>query len=268
MPDRKQFIPGIYNYCDRWCERCAFTGRCRNYQLIEKATRKSKGDLHNDAFWKELSRVFETTKRLILRDARRRGIDLTSPEAIATMDRDVMQRKARRKRVAEHPVVAMGQVYAKSTKAWFDSHAGALDLLNQQIRSRALADVPADPAKAAERDAAGILDALEVIHWYQLFIGVKLTRALSKHFDDTLDDDDPLTLEVQELDSLGSAKVALVAIDRSLAAWHLLREAMEQTDGDAGDAIIDLMLLLDRIRRQAERSLPKARAFRRVGLDD
>ena len=23
------FIVGIYNYCDRWCERCAFTSRCR-----------------------------------------------------------------------------------------------------------------------------------------------------------------------------------------------------------------------------------------------
>ena len=23
------FILGIYNYCDRWCETCAFTSRCR-----------------------------------------------------------------------------------------------------------------------------------------------------------------------------------------------------------------------------------------------
>jgi predicted protein tyrosine phosphatase len=23
-----KFIPGIYNYCDRWCERCPFTSRC------------------------------------------------------------------------------------------------------------------------------------------------------------------------------------------------------------------------------------------------
>lgn len=23
------FIVGIFNYCDRWCERCALTGRCR-----------------------------------------------------------------------------------------------------------------------------------------------------------------------------------------------------------------------------------------------
>ena len=29
-------IPGIYNYCDRWCERCAFTSRCSNYALAEE----------------------------------------------------------------------------------------------------------------------------------------------------------------------------------------------------------------------------------------
>ena len=29
MKEKK--IPGIYNYCDRWCERCRFTSRCFTY---------------------------------------------------------------------------------------------------------------------------------------------------------------------------------------------------------------------------------------------
>jgi hypothetical protein len=29
MELRDDFIGGIFDYCDRWCERCAFTGRCR-----------------------------------------------------------------------------------------------------------------------------------------------------------------------------------------------------------------------------------------------
>ena len=35
MPDtrtmeiRDGFIVGVYNYCDAWCDRCAFTSRCR-----------------------------------------------------------------------------------------------------------------------------------------------------------------------------------------------------------------------------------------------
>src|SRR4030095_14146420 len=29
MEVRGGFIVGIFNYCDRWCEACAFTSRCR-----------------------------------------------------------------------------------------------------------------------------------------------------------------------------------------------------------------------------------------------
>ena len=29
MELRNGFIVGIFNYCDRWCEACAFTSRCR-----------------------------------------------------------------------------------------------------------------------------------------------------------------------------------------------------------------------------------------------
>ena len=26
--EKKSYISGIYNYCDRWCERCRFTSNC------------------------------------------------------------------------------------------------------------------------------------------------------------------------------------------------------------------------------------------------
>src|SRR5215212_7116601 len=29
MDVQNGFIVGIYNYCDRWCETCRFTSRCR-----------------------------------------------------------------------------------------------------------------------------------------------------------------------------------------------------------------------------------------------
>ncbi len=35
-PNFENFIPGIYNYCDRWCERCPFTDRCMNYAMEKR----------------------------------------------------------------------------------------------------------------------------------------------------------------------------------------------------------------------------------------
>ncbi len=31
--DEHGFIPGIHNYCDRWCERCPFSSRCRAFAI-------------------------------------------------------------------------------------------------------------------------------------------------------------------------------------------------------------------------------------------
>jgi len=28
-----RFISGVYNYCDRWCERCPLTSRCLTYTM-------------------------------------------------------------------------------------------------------------------------------------------------------------------------------------------------------------------------------------------
>ena len=45
-----RFISGIYNYCDRWCERCQFTSRCLLYaQERESAGDTEANDIHNEA---------------------------------------------------------------------------------------------------------------------------------------------------------------------------------------------------------------------------
>jgi len=37
MDVRDGFIVGIYNYCDSWCETCAFTSRCRVFADVAEA---------------------------------------------------------------------------------------------------------------------------------------------------------------------------------------------------------------------------------------
>lgn len=34
--EAQRFIEGIYNYCDRWCERCAFITRCLHYVQLQQ----------------------------------------------------------------------------------------------------------------------------------------------------------------------------------------------------------------------------------------
>ena len=41
MAGNPRFISGIYNYCDRWCERCAFTDRCLTYASSREMERRA-----------------------------------------------------------------------------------------------------------------------------------------------------------------------------------------------------------------------------------
>ena len=97
------------------------------------------------------------------------------------------------------------------------------------------------------------------MQWYQHFISVKLQRAIGSRVHEAEEGDFGFPK-----DSEGSAKVALIAIDRSIAAWARLREHFE---AGHGDAILDLLVQLERLRREAEREFPRARAFQRPGFD-
>lgn len=52
MPKKKEkkivdtgFVPGIYNYCDRWCERCPLQLRCMSYMMGKKLKERTKVNL-------------------------------------------------------------------------------------------------------------------------------------------------------------------------------------------------------------------------------
>lgn len=98
---------------------------------------------------------------------------------------------------------------------------------------------------------------------YQHQIYVKLIRALSGLKDLGAEEDDE-GRAFQQSDADGSANVALIGIDRSIAAWARLREHFP----DDRDRILDTLVLLDRLRRDVETILPNARHFKRVGFDE
>ena len=57
-------ISGIYNYCDRWCERCAFALRCllsATGQADAQADDPELRDLSNEEFGQKLRNIFRDT---------------------------------------------------------------------------------------------------------------------------------------------------------------------------------------------------------------
>jgi hypothetical protein len=114
------------------------------------------------------------------------------------------------------------------------------------------------PGSNPAEQAAKLRDTVDVIRWYQDLIGVKLERAVGSQ----LEEDEERDAEYPK-DSDGSAKVALIAMDRSIAAWGtLLREFPSQEH-----SILAILVHLQRLRRRTEEQFPEARSFLRPGFD-
>ena len=77
-----RFIPGIYNYCDRWCERCAFTSRCMNYAMGQEmeSSNLQLRNAENKAFWDKLHETFESTMEMIEDEAEEMDFDMDEEE--------------------------------------------------------------------------------------------------------------------------------------------------------------------------------------------
>jgi uncharacterized protein (DUF1330 family) len=260
LAENPNLISGIYNYCDRWCERCPMTSRCMLFAQ-ESAERKLAGgrDEYNRQFWRAVAKSFAVTERMILRDIQERGIDpaeLDTPE----VREELARRKARRARVKTLGAPKAAMRYVDLSEAWFKSHEGEFERKSEEINDAMQADIPARNPIAEFND---IEDAVEIVRWYQHQIYVKLMRALSGLKDLGAEEDDD-GREFQQSDADGSAKVALIGIDRSIAAWARLREHFP----DDRDRILDTLVLLDRLRRDVETILPNARKFKRIGFDE
>lgn len=245
------FISGIYNYCDRWCERCAFSSRCFLY-ATEKADQDFDDpdvrDLNNAKFWRQLKSIFKDAHELIEQCAEEAGIDLDAievdPQKAST---DEETNIARRQELS-----VLARDYAVIVQSWLAKEVRG----EEGLRHHALGNTTNSDA---EIDA---ISAVEVIRWYQFFIAAKVFRALLGSADVYTDGDDEEN--PAQSDSNGSAKIALIAIDRSLNAFRVIRGCLSNT----GDSIAPIMATLETLRSGIEDTLPLAREFVRPGFDE
>ena len=256
MAGDPKFISGIYNYCDRWCERCEFTSRCLNYSMSHEDERDpASRDIQNKAFWERLHSVFQQTVEMVREDAAERGIDLEmTPEE---MEEFRQEESRKRKAAKNHPAAKAAWKYVKMADKWFKDNRGLFEDEERRLNRALLMQLP---GQDAEEEAASLQDALEVIGWYQHQIWVKLQRALHGEDRPELLDDDGKPFP---RDSDGSAKVSLLGIDRSVEAWGVLRRFLPVET----DSILDILVQLDRVRGLTEKAFPEARAFVRPGFD-
>lgn len=253
LAEKPEFISGIHNYCDRWCERCKFTSRCMNFALTEDYFGDSQThDINNAAFWQTLSEIFRVTREMVEETAAQQGIDIESLDTQTALEQDCALDNIAK----NHLCSCTAETYAKMVEDWFDSKKSLFEQKQDNLNLKVQLELPdSDPFKEADE----IKDTLDVIRWYQHQIYIKLLRAVRGDLPE-----DPPELDDFPKDSDGSAKVALIAIDRSIAAWGQMYKHFPEHTND----ILDILVHLDRLRRKTETTFPNARAFVRPGFDE
>lgn len=213
MDVQDDFIVGIYNYCDRWCERCPFTGRCRMFaDESEFEFERDHGPL-TEPMRDRVARSLDALAvelDLALADVEHTAAEFQLPD-IAPEHREIDER-GRDYAVAAHQCL--------ERKTW-----------------------PDDPAAT---------EARTVIVHCSFLAGGKIHRALLG------------AGEAGDLrsDANGSAKIALIVLDRLQAAWTTL--ALGPLGPSAEPFISDLAWLA----AQMDRVFPIARRFLRPGFDE
>jgi len=235
----ERFIAGIYNYCDRWCERCPQTSRCLNFSISEEEfSDPEERDIRNEAFWNKLSGILGETLELLRESAKKWGIEL---ETLGSID-DIENIKAKDEATENHLLCRAAKRYSELVEDWFRGE----ETLFFEIA-------------VAAREGISLEEAIEVIRWYQYFICAKVMRAVRGNIEE-----DEERFDEFASDSDGSAKIALIAIDRSIAAWAVIQHYITDCDKE----VIDVIAFLDGLRQAVDETFPNARSFIRPGFDE
>jgi hypothetical protein len=183
--------------------------------------------------------------------AKEQGIDLDQ----VVREGEKSDRRERREKAEQNPTSREAQEYSNIVRTWFEQHAALFEEKGIKLENEMILGI-GDPELAV----ADILDASEVIHWHQYQIYVKLMRALTGRKDE---EEAPEMWEEYQRDSDGSAKVALIGIDRSITAWETLHTLLSDENG----RIRKVTEHLTQLRNSVERIFPRARSFVRPGFD-
>jgi hypothetical protein len=210
------FIVGIFNYCDRWCDTCPFTPRCRVFADM------AEGGAARDP------RVVALEGPRWMREL----VDGINAAARGALPAGELPRFRRTIAVEHLPIRARADTYSEAVHRW--------------LRATGF---------SAIRDLS---DPRAVVRWLHTIIPPKIVRALRGLAHRFPEDPD------WPADHEGSAKVALLCIDRSRAAFFEMRDRGMASDAEIQPFIAHLTWLAQAL----ERVFPHARTFVRPGFDE
>lgn len=245
---KKELIPEIYVYCDRWCERCPFTDRCEIFDPVDQEKDSAKVDVNE--FMEELTAKFKETMDLLKSEADANGMNWNQLVADAKeieIEDPVLP-------IEHEEVVNLAETYRRQVTTWLTVNSKEIE--ETTIKHAQNAEMGIQNAK---EDNAHFIDALEVIQWYHCLIEAKVRRAISGLNDDF----EEIQNDTPQNHANGCAKITMLFIEKSIEAWRQINGEM----ADQENEILDHLAALSRLSRKIQKIFPAYIAFIRPGFD-
>jgi len=250
MKDEKnKYIDGVFNYCDRWCEKCRFTANCRVFSTESKIyTHQILNDGEfpkaEDIFKYEIEDTEESENEFDENDFWE-DVDLDFDEE--EDDDDLFKRPKEKK---EYQLEKLADEYFRIAHSFIkslDNKFNLTETINQKIK---------------EPGFKFLFDNIEIVSWYHMFIMVKIKRALKDKGELKIGMDD-FENEISTYDMNGTAKIAAISVKRTQKALNNLFSLVKEFSSE----IEEMMVLLGRILNQLDIEFPDYKDFKRPGFD-
>ncbi len=240
--EENDFIEGIHNYCDRWCERCRYTDCCYSFYLDKEAGfNRLNPDINEEDMWKHVGKRLSEAFEMLKEHASELGIDLNdlSPEEEPPPSETTVQLEAQCEQI-HNRYIDIAEDFFKANRDYF------LDKGEETIR---WVEMGLSGEEEALTQWQQVNDQAEVIQWYVVFVGVKMRRAIGG-----LDDmHEEHWGSPEQSDANRTARITMLAIERSMAAWRVMLDAFPEKEDD----IVQALALLSKLRHIVVTHFPR-----------
>lgn len=240
------FIPGIYNFCDRWCEKCELRLQCVSFVMGKRIEEKGGFNLEgeevkeDDGLWGRLKGIFESTYEILQELAEERGVKVEDIYTFEELDKEFWGED-------------VGYIFKEGKILSYIEGSEIIKIcrIYEHWADRCLERI----LKFPHEENAGIEEDLEIVSWYLDLMQAKMMRALHSY------SSREKMCGTEEYNGL--VKVALISIERSDISWKNIREFYREYATE----ISHLLIMLEQLKIEIERQFPYARKFLRPGFD-
>ncbi|TSA27008.1 MAG: hypothetical protein D4R67_06860 [Bacteroidetes bacterium] len=227
---RQGFIPSIFNYCDQWCSRCSKSTQCRFFaNEQEQHLVDVEQNIKSEELYIKIAENLSDAIGILEDLSSKFGINLNDllPGPPPTLPE------------SHNDLINQATIYGMEVNQWLN------EFQNYVIHTF---ELTGDNGKLS---FPVVIEAVDVIRWYSILIGAKISGASYR-----LDEED-------EYNMTGSAKVALIGLDRSMDAFTKILTEMPQYE----DSILVFLAKLAIIKQEVNQLFPDADSFKRPAFD-